>query len=189
MNQIPQIQIGYSYPKIGLNIDNAKLQVKQNNAEIDTHQEYPKVNISTTPAKINIDQSAAFKALGNFPQLEWLDVITDNYLDTGLNSIKEIAGKGEHFQKVHIYNDPIVEHAKNDKVDFSAYDYVGRASCDNVNIQYQAGSLSMSWSGGDVNMDVQVNKPQLDYVRGKIEIYELQKSKVDVIPPKIDLTI
>ena len=187
--QSPQIQVNYTFPKLGLKIDSAKLQIKQSKAEIDTHQESPKVNISTSPAKVNIDQSAAFKALGSVPQLEWLDIITDNYLNTGLNAIKEIAEKGEHFQNVHIYKEAIVEHAKRDTVDYSAYDYVGRASCDNVDIHVEPGSLSMEWSGGDVNMDVQVNKPKLEYIRGKIDIYEQQRNRVEIIPPKIDLTI
>lgn len=186
---IPQIQINITPQKIGLDTELAKLQIKQPKADINTDQEYAKVSITTTSPKINIDQTDAFKALGRVPQTEFIDIITDNYQKTGINGIKKIAEKGEHFQKIHLYNDPIVAHAKNDKVDFSAYDYVGRASCDNVDIDVRRGDLSMEWSGGTVNSDVQVNKPKLNFINGNVNIYERQKGKVDIIPPKIDITI
>lgn len=186
---IPQIQINITSQKLGLTTELAKFQIKQPKADINTQQEYPRVSITTTQPKLDIDQTEAFKALGKVPFAEFLDIISDNYLNTGLNAIRRIAQKGEHFQKIHQYKDPIIEHAKNDRVDFSAYDYVGRASCDNVDIHVSAGSISMEWSGGTVNSDVQVNKPDMNYIKGNVNIYELQKGKVDIIPPKIDITI
>ncbi len=189
MVNMPQIEIKQTFAKIGINKELSKLDIKQPKADIKTDQEFSKIEVDITQPKIEIDQSAAFKALGKVPTIELTKIISDNYVNTGLKAINKIAEKGEHFQKIHLYNDPIVEHAKHDSVDFTAYDYVGRASCDNVVIDVTPGELSMNWSGGTVNIDVQVNKPELKYFRGYVDIYVQQKNSIEIIPPKIDITI
>ncbi len=189
MVNMPQIEINQTFAELGINRELSKLEIKQPKADINTTQELPKLDVNITSSKLEIDQSAAFKALGLVPTIELTNIISDNYLNTGLNAIKKIAEKGKHFQQIHIYNDPIVEHAKHDTVDYSAYDYVGRASCDNVDINFNLGSLSINWSGGNVNTDVQVNKPELEYSRGYVNIYLQQKNSIEIIPPKIDITI
>lgn len=186
---VPQIEINQTFAKVGINQEFAKLVIRQPKADMNTSQELPELNTSITSPELEIDQSAAFKALGKFPTIELTKLISNNYFNTGLHAIKKIAEKGNHFQKIHIYKDPIVEHAKNDTVDYSAYDYVGRASCDNVDINYIAGELSINWGGGTVNMDVQVNKPEIAYSKGYTNIYVKHKNSIEIIPPKINLTI
>lgn len=187
---IPQIQINQTFAKIGIETQSTRIDIKTGQADLRIKQENEELNINQSRSMVQIDQSRAYSALGQGSVIEVTDTIIDKMYQTGLNAIKNIAAKGETFQDIHLHdNNLIAQFAKTDSVDFSAYQYAGRASCDNVDVNVVSGELEMDWKKGKVEVDIEPNKATVDYTRGNVDIYVKPKNSVEILTPQIDLKL
>lgn len=190
MMNVSQIHINQTFASVGIDTQSAKFDLKSRQAELNLRQENTKVEINQSMSSVQIDQSDAFSALGQGSVIEVTDKIVGQMYQTGLNVIKNIAAKGKMFQDTHLHdNNLIAQFAKTDSVDLSAFQYASRASCSNVNVKAIPAELKMDWSGGEVDVEVQPNKTLLDYTRWNVDIYMDKKNSVEIITPKIDLTL
>ncbi|OEF99520.1 hypothetical protein BHF71_08760 [Vulcanibacillus modesticaldus] len=152
-------------------------------------QEQVKAKIQYNLPKIQIDQSRAWSALGKVPSLELTARINSNLRNVVMDTIAKIAQKGDRMAKIHIKQDPIPEFAMENSIDLVGLNYEDPASIDNVDISVQEGTLDIQFSGGTVKTEVRPNKPIINYIPGKLEVYLQQKNGIEIYVPKIDLNI
>jgi len=189
MPRIPQIHIHQIDGKIGMESKRAQVKIDQPKAEIAMHQEHVKVEIAHTYPQVQIDQTKAWSALGRRPSLELTKVIYSETRRIVMNTIAKIAQKGDRLAAIHIKEDPIPEMARNNSIEFFELYYEGEPSVDNVDIDVIPGKLEINWHGGKVEMNVKINKPKIEYLPGKLDIYLKQRNTIEITVPQLDRRI
>ena len=186
MPNFPVIKIEQNNAKIAINSKPAKIAVKQPKAELSIHQEHLQVQLKTTYPKVQIDQTKAWSALGKRPSLELTKVIYSETRRIVLDTIARINAKGDRLAAIHQKQDPIPEMAKENMLKFNEFYFEGEPSYDNVEINVIPGSLEIGWQGGKVINNTKINKPQITYQPGNVDIFLLQKNSIKFSVSNID---
>lgn len=186
---LPQIQIQQTYTKIGIDRTPARMEIEQPKANINMKQEHIQAKIEYDLPKIQIDQTKAWGALGKVPPLELSKRITDNIRNVVMDTIANIAEKGDRLAAIHIKQDPIPDYADGKFIRLPELNFEDSPSSDNVDISVQPGSVDIQFKGGTFEMNVEQKKPIVNYTRGNIEIYIQQKNSIEITSPKVDISI
>lgn len=184
--QIPQIQIHLQHAKLYIDADIGKQHIEQPQATVDMEQIKPEQHFHTTKGRLEVNQDRAWDALALGNSLETMSKIYSMASNIALQGIARIVQKGDQMASIHLGGNPIAQMAQDWKRSFPEFDFVGEASFDNVDLHYTPSELSIDTTPGRVNMNVQVNKPILEYERGKLDIYMSQYPKVEITPPQIE---
>jgi len=186
---IPRIQIRQQFAKLGIDADIGRQELRQPPATLTMRTTPRKVTIIYRSPDLVIDQSRAWDALGLGGILEAMTRIRAQAKRVALDGIARIAEKGDRLAAIHLPTNAIADIAQEEAHRFYEFDYFGPASMDNVDIRFTTYKPEIHFSGGDVNIDVRVNRPVHNYYRGKLDIYMQQYAKVEIIPPQIDALI
>ncbi|WP_339205360.1 DUF6470 family protein [Paenibacillus sp. FSL K6-3182] len=187
--QIPQIQIRTQDAALFIDADLGKQRIEQPAPTIEMEQIRPEQHFQTTKGRLEINQDRVYDALALGNNLETMSRIYSMASDIALKGIARIVQKGDQMASIHLGGNPIAEMAREWQRTFPEFDFVGEASYDNIDIEYIPGELTIDTTPGRVNYNVQVNKPIIEYERGKLDIYMSQYPKVEIIPPQIDQLI
>jgi hypothetical protein len=187
--QIPQIQIRSQDAVLFIDADAGKQRIEQPAATIDMEQIRPEQHYRTTRGRLEINHDRVWDALGLGNNLQTMSKIYSMASDIALQGIARIVQKGDQMASIHLGGNPIAEMARDWQRTFPEFNFIGEAAYDNIDIQYTPSELSIETTPGRVNLNVQVNKPILEYDRGKLDIYMSQYPKVEIIPPQIDQII
>lgn len=189
MFPIPMIQITQQYAKIGFDADLGAYDIKQPR---------PTVEITTTPAKVdirsprgdlNIDQSKAWDALGVGSNLDLMNLIYSQSKSIALQGIVRIVEDGNRMGAIHLDRNPIGDIAWDrafgdlEPIEFPSPSY------DSVDIQYTPRKPEINVELGNVVITSHPNQPQINYIKGKMNVYMEQYNSIEIIPPKLDLQI
>ncbi|WP_141506477.1 DUF6470 family protein [Paenibacillus luteus] len=184
--QIPSIQMHLQHAVLSIDADIGKQQIEQPRPTVDIEQAKSQLQMSTTRGRLDINQDRVWDALGLGNNLETMSKIYSMASDIALQGIARIVQKGDQMASIHLGGNPIAEMAREWQRTFPEFDFRGPASFDNIDMNYTPAELSIETSPGKVNINVQVNKPILEYERGKLDIYMSQYPKVEITPPQID---
>ncbi|WP_168123428.1 DUF6470 family protein [Paenibacillus sp. HB172176] len=184
--QIPQIQMTVQNALLSIDADAGVQHIQQPRATIDMKQIRPEQQFETTQSRLEVDQDKAWDALALGNNLETMSKIYSMASDMALRGLARIVEKGNRMAAIHEGGNPIAENARDWQRTFPEFDFRGPASCDNVDIHFTQGGVTINTIPGRVEMNVQVNKPILDYDRGKLDMYVSQYGKVTITPPQID---
>lgn len=186
---IPQIQIRQQYAQLGINADIGIQDIKQPRATFELTTERPKLNIHSENGVLYVDSSKAWDALGHGPSLETMSRIYSRAREVALQGIAKIVENGNRLGAIHKGGNTIAEIAKEQGAEFFEFEFMGDASLDNVDLHYEPGKLDIQIEEGEVNLYTHPNPPEINYTRGKLDIYMIQYPKVEIIPPKIDIKV
>lgn len=189
MIKIPKIQIHQQYAKLGMDADKASMEQRQPAATMDLSTTKPQLQMKSPSGELKIDQSRAWDALGCGGILEAMNRIYDQADSLFLQSLQRMVERGNRLAEIHTGVNAIAENASELFLTYPQFNYYGPASPDNVDIHYTARKPQIEVERGQVNLDVQMNRPELIFQRGKLDIYMLQHGKVEFTPPQIDLRI
>ncbi|TXK80950.1 DUF6470 family protein [Paenibacillus sp. N3.4] len=187
MSSIPQIQIRQQPALIGIDADPGTQDIRQPQAAYEMQTERPTLEMHQTQGELQIDQSRAWDALGVGPILESMSRIYSQSKEIALQGIARIVENGNRMAAIHLPGNPIAEIAKQLTFEHPEFNYYGEAAYDNVDITYTAHRVEINVTDGKVNVNVQVNPPEISYNRGKLDIYVRQYANLEIIPPQIDL--
>jgi uncharacterized protein YhjY with autotransporter beta-barrel domain len=186
MLPIPQIQINQQYGQLGINADLGTFDMQQPRPTMEITTTRPKLEQQTTPGLMTIDQSKAWDAMAIGPHLEVMNRIYSQAKDIALQGVARIVQEGNRLADI-LHGNAIADIAANYKFEFSEFDFAGPSSFLNVSTRYIPAHTDLEVQDGSIQMNTQVNKPQVNYNRGKLDIYMLQYPKVVITPPQIDL--
>jgi hypothetical protein len=185
----PQIQIRQTPALLGIDADLGTQDIVQPRATFEMTTDRPQQDIRQPRGDLEIDQSRAWDALGVGGVLQTMSRIYSKAPEIALQAIARIVEDGNRMAKIHIKSDAIAELAQNIRLEFGQFDVVPPTEFDNVDIRYSANKAEINVTDGRVNLNAQVNRPQIDYHRGKLDIYMMQYPKVEFTPPSIDYTV
>lgn len=186
MPSIPQIQISQQPALIGIDADLGTQNIRQPRPTYEMQVEQPKLEIRQPRGELEIDQSRAWDALGQGPILQAMSRIYSQSHDIAMQGIARIVENGNRMAAIHLGGNPIAEIAKDLSISHPEFNYYGEASIDNVDITYTPHKAEISVTDGKVNVNARVNPPEIEYNRGKLDIYMRQYPKVEITPPQID---
>lgn len=186
MSSIPQIQIRQQPALIGIDADLGTQDIKQPQATYEMQIDPPKLEMHQPQGDLQIDQSRAWDALGMGPIFESMSRIYTQSKDIALQGIARIVENGNRMAAINLPGNAFAEIAKQLTFEHPEFDYYGEASYDNVDITYTAHKAEINVIEGKVNVNAQVNPPEISYNRGKLDIYMQQYAKVEITPPQID---
>ncbi|MCF6410149.1 DUF6470 family protein [Pseudalkalibacillus salsuginis] len=169
--QIPQIRIQSQPALIGLETTKGVQQIRQPKAEQSIQQPKADLNVKTTKGIMTIDQTKAW----NDMDLKSVFVRTEEAAHLGredlLSGIARRAQEGDQLMRIENGGNPIAEQAR--------VNSGGEMREWNIGWIPSAGSVKLNYWPANVDIDVQVNKPNIETVAKKPE-HTYQPGKVDV---------
>jgi len=184
---IPQIQIRQEYAKLGIDADIGMQDIKQPTATFELTTERPKLDIHSEKGTLYIDSSKAWDALGHGPALETMSRIYSRAHEVVMQGIAKIVEDGNRMAAIQNGRNAIADIAKEKGAEFFEFEFMGDASVNNVDMHYEPGKLDIKVEEGKVSLNTHPNPPEINYTRGKLDIYMMQYPKVEIIPPQIDM--
>ncbi|SKC55899.1 DUF6470 family protein [Maledivibacter halophilus] len=166
---------------IGINTINAKLDISQPKADLNMHTEHAKVEINSENPKVIIDQYQCFAEAGLKNILDLTRETAQISKQAALKGIERRVSQGNQMADIHKDYNPIAEMA-----DYNAFELFNREfnfgliPKSRPKIDIIEGNVDIKVHEGKANMDVKINRPQVDYTRGKVEIYLRQKNSIDI---------
>lgn len=189
MVSIPSLQIHQQYARLGIDADIGQQDIRQPRASINLQTVRPQLKIHSTQGDLQIDQSEAWSALGVGGHLAMMNHIYSEAHNVAMQGIARIVDNGNRLAAIHKGFTAIPDIARQQALEFFEFNYLTPASYDNVDVFYTARPPEIVVEMGRVDLDARVNPPQIEYIRGKLDIYMQQYAKVDIIPPQIDLQV
>jgi hypothetical protein len=176
-----EIRINTTPALIGINRTPGKMEIQQPKADINMNTTLPKVEIHTEPVKVQIDQYPCRAEAG---LKNYIDLTKDNASfskQKAMEGIARIVRQGNEMATIQNNQDPIPQQADENayhlfEKEFN-FDLIPKSR---PNIDFVGGAVDIKPIEGKVNMDVKVNKPIIQYQRGKVEVYLRQKNNLNI---------
>lgn len=186
--KLPQLEISSTLGRIGINSERGQFNIRQNRAIMNIQTTRPVMSFQTEPPVVIIDMSRTWDALnGGKPEKFWNRI----YSQSGrfvqhaiINTVDEYNRIGD----LTIDSNPISDLAWNSMMtNPPKMQIYGEASVNNVSYVPKITDLQTSFERGQVNIQVVVNKPRIEFNRGRVRIYMEQYPDVRFRLSEVDM--
>lgn len=167
--------------QIGIKTTPARLEIQQPKADVALNIEHPRVEIDSEPIQVQIDQYQCFAEAGLKNFLDLTKEGAQIAKNKAMQGIERIVSQGNALAAIHQGGNPIADQAEEnafhlDDAEFN-FDLIPKSR---PKIDFIGGEVDIKVIEGKVNPKVKVNKPIVDYTRGKVEIYLKQKNSINI---------
>jgi hypothetical protein len=180
--QIPRLLMHATYGKIGLNTENAQLEIRQQPAEQNILQPKAELSIHTVPGKLDIDQSQAFAEA----HLKSIYALIDDYAARGkqeaMEGIARRAEQGDALMRIENGGHPIAEQARENSTPPPAQFSIGwmPKSPFSVKFHYQPAKVNIQWNVRQPQIEVRTHSPEYTYKPGRVDMNMKQWPSLDI---------
>lgn len=188
MIPIPQIRINQQYSKIGMDTEPGRYEIKQPRPVQQYKSTPSQLEIESPRGELQIDSGKAWDALGVGSNYGFLATVASEARRIALEGIARRVEDGNRMADLTNKNDPVPEFALRAFDDLDI-EYRTPAAPDNVDVQYTAKKPTVQFDPARLDIQTQVNPPEIEYIRGKLDIYLTQKASIEIIPPEIDMKV
>lgn len=186
---IARIQIRTQDIVLGMETTPHQFHIQQPRGIQEIKQPRPELTIEQPQGELYIDQTRALDALGYVQSSTFSQRIASEGRRILLEGIARKAQEGDRLAAIHQGGDPILDIAWERARLETPRTLLGEPSVNNVDITYISNSPRIDVEVRRLEHHYTVQKPRLEFVRGSLNIYVKQYPKVEIIPPRIDLTI
>ena len=181
MMNIPQLRIDQQFARIGIETNDATVDIQQGPAQLEIQQPSADINIKTKPAKLTIDQSKAFADLGQFPVGESIRRSAAEGLSEAQSGSRRRRRQGDMMMKIENGGDPLKAIAKQNAP--------RKMKPFNIGFIPSYGSVKIDYQPAEVEVNNQANKPIINskptpvkqsYQRGNVDVYLEQQNYLDI---------
>jgi hypothetical protein len=173
---------------LGIDANLGTQDIKQPRAVYEMTTDQPKVELHSPNGELLIDSSRAWDALGLGGNLESMLRIYTNAKQVAIDGVTRRVQEGNRLAAIQTHENAIVEIAKNPP-EANGFDILGEASYLNVREEYIAHPVEVNYIAGKININTHPSPPEIEYNRGKLEIYMAQWPSITFEPPQIDLKL
>lgn len=186
---IPRISIQSQRGIIGIESKRGQYEISRPQPELKIQSERATITANNKPGTLIVDQSLTNEALnGGKPQAFW-ERIYSQYKQVAAENIQKIVENGNRMGALHIKGNPIADIALNEFIEGAPdLQVFGYASPANLAFQYTPNDVNIQVERGNVTVDAQIHRPDIQFHRGSVKIYMQQYPKVTITPPEIDIT-
>ncbi|MBF8982980.1 hypothetical protein IZY60_05475 [Lutibacter sp. B2] len=175
------LEINTTNAQIGMEITNAKVDIQQPQADVNMKTKHAQVNIKSENSKIHIDQSVCFSESGLKDVFELIKSSANLGKQRASQAIARISSEGDQLMRIENGGNPIISQAIRNAFEADNKDYnIGLTPKSRPKISATDPKLNIDFQKGEVNIDVNVNKPIINYQPGKVNIYLNQKDSINI---------
>lgn len=187
MRTLPIVQIRTTPSILNIDADPGQYSIRQPKAEVQLNTKPAKLTVESHAIELNVDQDKAFAAYTGGKMIEMNARIYSGIEQQFLQNIAERVQQGNQLAAIHKPGSTIA--------DIVGMDWQARpfpetrtpASFDNVDIRFNTQPPDIRYDPAASEMNVIINKPEIDYQRGKLDVYVKQYASIQYTPPTIDL--
>ncbi|MEK3825586.1 hypothetical protein SAMN05720606_113109 [Paenibacillus polysaccharolyticus] len=187
MSIIPMLQIQTTPTVLHIDADMGQYSIRQPKADVELHTKPGKLTIQSHPIDLNIDQSKAFSAYHGGNMIDMNARIYSGIQQIFLQNMAERVQQGNELAAIHKPGNTIANIVGTNWQAKPFPETRTPASMDNVSIRVNTRAPDVRFEAGESEMNVTVNKPEIEYQRGKLDIYVQQYASIQYIPPSIDI--
>ncbi|MBP3966769.1 DUF6470 family protein [Paenibacillus lignilyticus] len=177
--QFPRLSIHQTYAQIGIQTNNASLEMQSPPGDLSIEQPPAIVDIQSPRGELEVDSTAAFTALGTGPHLDWMNSIYSQYKNVALQAIAKIVEDGNRMAQISNPNNAFAELAREAFHHQNRIVYTGEASIDNVRVRYTPHAPIINIEAQKPIIEYTPRKPETQYHPGSVEVYLRQRNSVE----------
>jgi hypothetical protein len=185
---VPFISMESQRGLIGIESQKGQFEIRRPQPQINTRTTPAEITASNRPGDLQVDQTLTDNALTGGKPADFWERIYSQYKEIGMRNIQEIVEKGNTIGDLRIKGDPMPSMALDAFVegapDLQVY---GFASPVNIAIQYTPHNTNLEVIPGGVEIQAQIQRPEINFHRGGVNIYMQQYPKLIITPPEINL--
>lgn len=189
MSAISILQIRQQQGLLGIDADLGQYSIRQPKADLQIESNPATIRIDQHQPELSIDQSRAHAAITGGPQLEMTRRLYSSVKQIYLEGIAKRVEQGNRMTEFFKPGNTIAEVYGKEQALPNLGEYRGEASIDNVDIHFYIRPMDIEIEKGSVDIGVRVNKPEIEYQRGKLQIYMMRYPSIQFIPPEVDQTV
>ncbi|KUP23869.1 DUF6470 family protein [Paenibacillus sp. DMB5] len=183
------LQIRQTPAVIGIDADPGHYSISQPKAEVNITTTPGKLSVESTRPVLLIDQKQARAAYNGGTVLEMNGRIYSGIKQLYLQAIARRVEQGNRMSEFFKPGNSIGEVYGFDTEPNSFPNPCGPASYDNVKIRFESQAPKISYRAATVDIQATRHDPEIEYTRGKLDIYMQQYNSVEFIPPEINMQI
>ena len=178
-----------SMPKLQIEQQRAEIGIKQTPGQMLIQQPPPQVTMKTEPAQVHIDrelsklyidQSRAWAAYALIPPVTATKTIVDKVKEIYPQIVAKIAQDGDRMADIHLSGNVFAELAREWPRQLTEFDIAGPASRLNVDLKFIPEQLEMHVEGGHFYYEVEPQKPRIEHVPARVDIYLRQRPYIKI---------
>ncbi|KAB3539673.1 hypothetical protein F8154_00535 [Alkaliphilus pronyensis] len=174
-----KIQIQTQSALIGINSTNGQLSIKQNNRPMQLRATQGKLYLKSEAPVLLIDQRRCFSEAGLKSTMELSHKYSQKGKMAALEAVAKIASEGKELADIH-KGDALSRQAKRramPKERQIVFDMIPKSRPE---IKVIRGEVTGMYEKGEIDVQMNDYKPQINYQRGKLDIYLKQKPSIQI---------
>lgn len=187
MKTLPIVQIRTTPSILNMDTTPGQYSIRQPKAEMQLNTRPANLTVQSHPITLQVDQSKAFSAYNGGNMIDMNARIYSGIQQQFLQNMAERVQQGNQLAAIHKPGNTIADIIGVDWQPQAFPETRTPASFDNVDIRIETRPPDISYEPAVSEMNVIVNKPEIEYQRGKLDIYVKQYASVQYTPPAIDM--
>ncbi|PYE50647.1 hypothetical protein HUB98_14185 [Paenibacillus barcinonensis] len=187
MNTLPVVQIRTTPSILSIDADPGQFSLRQPKADVQLHTRPAQLKVQSHAPELNVDQSRAFAAYNGGNMIDMNARIYSGMQQIFLQNIANRVQQGNQLAEIHKSGNTIANIIGEDWQGTSFPEMRGPASIDNVDIRFNVRAPELEYTPAVSEMNVTINRPEIEYQRGKLDIYVKQYASIQYTPPAIDI--
>ncbi|PIH58360.1 DUF6470 family protein [Paenibacillus sp. LK1] len=189
MKTLPIVQFRTTPSILNIDADPGQYSIRQPKAEVQLNTKPAKLTVESHPIELHVDQSKAFSAYTGGNMIDMNARIYSGIEQNFLQNIASRVQQGNQLAAIHKPGNTIANIIGSDWQPQPFPETRTPASFDNVDTRVIKRPPNISYEPAVSEMNVIVNKPEIEYQRGKLDIYVKQYASVQYTPPAIDMEL
>lgn len=188
MSSIPVVQIRTTPSILHIDADPGQYSIRQPKAELQMQTQPSELTVRQHKPELTIDQSKAFEAyFGKSNSIDLNRTIYSGLQQQFLQNLENRVQQGDRMAAIHISGNTVAEIVGTDWKPIPFPEVRGPASYDNVDIHFETPAPEIQFRSAKSDLNVVVHKPEIEYQRGKLDIYVKQYASVQYTTPEINV--
>lgn len=183
----PLLQIRQTPAKLSIDADPAQLSIRQPKAELTIQTTPGRLQVESYRPQLTVDQSKAWAAYHGGNMLEMNKRIYSGIQQLFMQNLAAKVERGNQVAEFWKPGNTIAHVYGSDTKPHSFPETRGPASYDNVDVNVQTQAPSVTFQPAQVSVDVRRNNPEIEFTRGKLDIYVQQHASLQFIPPELNV--
>ncbi|WP_458124299.1 DUF6470 family protein [Paenibacillus sp. Z3-2] len=187
MKTLPIVQIRTTPTVLNFEAKLGEYSIRQPKAELQMQTKPAQLTVESYPIELSIDQSRAFSAYTGGTMAEMNDRIYSGIQQLFLQNLGERVEQGNQLAAIHKPGNTVVNIVGSDWQARPFPESRGPASSDNVDVRFTTRQPDLHYEPAVSELNVIVNKPEIEYHRGIFDAYVKQYGSIQYTPPAIDM--
>jgi len=186
---VPFISVQSQKGKIGIHSERGQYEIRRPQPVLNVSSSKPEIIAHNRPGQLNVDNSLTWDALDGGNIEAFWHRIYSQYKQVAQRNIAQIVERGNQMGDLRIKGDPIPSMALDEFIEGAPdLQVFGEASVDNTKFQYIPNDVNIQFIPGKLDVKAQIQRPEINFHRGSVNIYMEQYPKVTITPPVIDIS-